>query len=611
MTLLPIAARELRVAARKRSTFWVRVVAAIVAVVIGGAFMVLAMLSFGAFGSGLGRGLFATLTWLSLAAVLSAGLFFTSDCLSEEKREGTIGFLFLTDLKGFDVVFGKLAATSLRGFYAFIAIFPILAITLLMGGVTGAQFWKTVLALINALFLSLAAGLFVSAFSRDSQKALAATLVLMVLLSATGPLIDWGLSEWRGRPFQPILSLASPVYVFAVAGSWTPAPFWTGLLVNQLLGWTLLGITSALLPRAWQEKARSSAAPDGLAYRWKFGGTIRRTALRRKLLAINPVLWLACRERWQAVALWLVCGITSAAVIATYAFTDELAIWMVWSYVGGLVTLVLYVVVASQASRFFLYAKRSGFLELLLATPSTAAQILHGQWRALLRMFAVPLGLYLAAQLFATVMAHEATKEMMANIPAPPPPPAAITNQTSSNTTLITTTASTSTVVVTTTTGPAMAPFVIGGAPGWFVIVFISLGGVIMIATNLVALWWFGMWMGLTSKNANIATLKTLLFVQIVPWFAIAFAAGMLAPLLILPSIFGRGGAPSTAMITWFTLISSAFTTLLGVGKDIGFILWSRKRLRTQLRDRAADISSYVAPPIIPAATASPAPAQA
>jgi hypothetical protein len=599
MTLLPIAARELTVAARKRSTFWVRVVAAIVAVLIGGAFMLLAMLNFGTFGSGLGRGLFGTLTWLSLAAVMSAGLFFTSDCLSEEKREGTIGFLFLTDLKGFDVVFGKLAATSLRGFYAFIAIFPILAITLLMGGVTGAQFWKTVLALLNALFLSLAAGLFVSAFSRDAQKALAATLVLMALLSATGPLIDWGLSEWSGRPFQPILSLASPVYAFAVAGSWTPAPFWTGLLVNQLLGWTLLGITSALLPRSWQEKARSSSATGSLAYRWKFGGSKRRTALRRKLLAVNPVLWLAARERWQAVVVWLVCVTTSAAVVATYAFTDQLAIWMVWSYFGGLVTLVLYVVVASQASRFFLSAKRSGFLELLLATPLNTTQILHGQWRALLRMFAVPLVFYLAAQLFATVMTHEATKELVANIPAPPPPPAATTNQTSSNTTLITTTASTSTVVVTTTTGPAMAPFVSGGAPGWLVIVFISLAGVIMIATNLVALWWFGMWMGLTSKSANIATLKTLLFVQIVPWFAIGFAAGMLAPLLVLPSIMGRGGAPSTAMITWFTLISSAFTTLLGVGKDIGFILWSRKRLRTQLRERAADISSYAPPPVI------------
>src|SRR5688572_9896927 len=330
MTLLPIAARELRVAARKRSTFWVRVVAAIVAVVIGGAFMVLAMLSFGAFGSGLGRALFGTLTWLSLAAVLSAGLFFTSDCLSEEKREGTIGFLFLTDLKGFDVVLGKMAATSLRGFYAFIAIFPILGVTLLMGGVTGGQFWRAVLALLNALFLSLTAGLFVSAFSRDSQKALGATLVVMVLLSAMGPLVDLGISEWRGSPFQAMLSLSSPVYVFAIASTWTPAPFWTGLAVNQIVGWGLLGLAAVLLPRAWQEKARSSNPSRGLAYQWKFGGVKRRTALRRKLLAMNPVLWLTCRERWQATLLWLVCLGTAASAIATIVLDVKLGTQQPW-----------------------------------------------------------------------------------------------------------------------------------------------------------------------------------------------------------------------------------------------------------------------------------------
>ena len=75
--------------------------------------------------------------------------------------------MFLTDLRGYEVVLGKLLATSLRGFYALLAVVPILAVTLLMGGVSGAQFWKTSLALVNALILSLAAGLFVSALSRD------------------------------------------------------------------------------------------------------------------------------------------------------------------------------------------------------------------------------------------------------------------------------------------------------------------------------------------------------------------------------------------------------------------------------------------------------------
>src|SRR5205807_7416749 len=132
-----------------------------------GGFLILARVNpFGGGGFGtvsLGSGLFSVLTWLSVATTLCAGLFFTSDCLSEEKREGTLGFLFLTDLRGYDVAGGKLLATSLRGFYGLLAVLPILAITLLMGGVTGAQFWKTSLALLNALFCSLAVGLFISA----------------------------------------------------------------------------------------------------------------------------------------------------------------------------------------------------------------------------------------------------------------------------------------------------------------------------------------------------------------------------------------------------------------------------------------------------------------
>src|SRR5215813_10520382 len=145
MTLLPIVGRELRVAARKRSTFWVRVTAAGVGLCIGAACLLLTT----AIGSPqVGPALFGTLTWISIIVALSAGVFFTSDSLSEEKREGTLGFLFLTDLRGYDVVFGKLLATSLRGVFALLSIFPILAVTFVLGGIEGAIFWKTVLSLI-------------------------------------------------------------------------------------------------------------------------------------------------------------------------------------------------------------------------------------------------------------------------------------------------------------------------------------------------------------------------------------------------------------------------------------------------------------------------------
>ena len=85
----------------------------------------------------------------------------TADCLSQEKREGTLGLLFLTDLKGHDVVLGKLVATSVRGFYGLLAVFPVLAVPLLLGGTTSGEFWRVVLVLMDTFLFSLAIGILV------------------------------------------------------------------------------------------------------------------------------------------------------------------------------------------------------------------------------------------------------------------------------------------------------------------------------------------------------------------------------------------------------------------------------------------------------------------
>src|SRR6266478_169746 len=374
MSVLPIVRRELRVAARKRSTFWLRVVSAITAVVLGGGCLLMGHWQ-GIGTAQMGSILFYLLTWTCLTAALSAGLFFTSDCLSEEKREGTLGFLFLTDLRGYDVVLGKLLATSLRGFYALLAVFPILAVTLLMGGVTGGQFWKTTLALANALFCSLAAGMLVSALSRDFQKALAATLLLMLVFTAAGPVADAILAASRARGFVPVWSLSSPGYVFVAAGGWGRTPYWDSLLITQAAAWIFFALACVLIPRAWQEKTSRTAAPImSWAYAWKYGGPRRRASLRRKLIEKNPVLWLACRERWQSVGIW-VMALAATGVFFVLLTKLDSDTWMAWRFIGGVFMLAVYLWAASQACRFFVEARRSGLIELLLSSPVTVPEI--------------------------------------------------------------------------------------------------------------------------------------------------------------------------------------------------------------------------------------------
>src|SRR5579872_4836834 len=145
MTLLPIVGRELRVAARRRGTYWTRLVIAMLATVVGVVtFFVSEVLTTAKFG----QLLFWGLSGVAMLFCLVAGRQMTADCLSEEKREGTFGLLFLTDLKGYDIVLGKLVARSFNGFYALMATIPILAIRLLVGGVTWGEFWRMVVVLV-------------------------------------------------------------------------------------------------------------------------------------------------------------------------------------------------------------------------------------------------------------------------------------------------------------------------------------------------------------------------------------------------------------------------------------------------------------------------------
>src|SRR5215831_14673530 len=142
MTLLPIVTRELRVAARRSGTYWQRAGAA-VGVILVGAWLYLVMESQSP--KQLSTYLFGALTAGALFYALVSGLRATADCLSVEKREGTLGLLFLTDLKGYDVILGKLAATSLNAFYSVVAVVPVLAIPLLMGGLTPGEFGRMAL----------------------------------------------------------------------------------------------------------------------------------------------------------------------------------------------------------------------------------------------------------------------------------------------------------------------------------------------------------------------------------------------------------------------------------------------------------------------------------
>ena len=149
-----------------------------------------------------------------------------------------------------------------------------------------------------------------------------------------------------------------------------------------------------------------------------FGATAARRLEQRLVVRHfdrNPIFWLASRERWQVRWLWV-------AVVAGIAL--QLALLFGWQensstkfyahdaatgYLQGLIWLFVYVWTASQATRLFVEAQRSGFLELLLATPLSVREIVHGNWQAFLKTFGGPLLLMFAVQLLNTPITQHRT----------------------------------------------------------------------------------------------------------------------------------------------------------------------------------------------------------
>lgn len=558
MTFLPIVGRELRVAARRRFTYWGRFSAAALALLIFGALQSIFLLAQGGIPN-MGWIQFQIMKWFCFVIASLAGLFLTSDTLSEEKREGTLGLLFLTDLRGYDVVFGKLISHSTQAFYGLLAAFPILGLSLLIGGVSGSEFGRTALVICNTLFLSLSLGLLVSSFSRDAMKALNGTLLLILILAGGMLLADMAVARWDSAKFIPRFSLASPAYLLSMTSAYTAKDWWPYLGLQHSLGWLFLLLSSVCIPRAWQERsAKVNASRQSLGQRWQFGGQYARAKRRENLLNKNPILWLAARNQWLPRLVWTATLISLALFVGKIIFPAKNGNNWLRELEGVfqfLVRFVFFLWVASQSSRFFVEAMRNGAMELILVTPATPAQIVKGQWRALCQTFLIP-GLVLL--LISLAGDWIQLRELMKNMP----------NQ------------------------------VVVGAPGNFNMIHNQIvqmiAGILTYIANLFAVAWFGMWMGMTTRKPTIAILKTICFVIVLPWLALIFIQGVTMIVTMLPKWGGF----------WPFWTATALVSALNVAKSLVFIYWSRRRLADRFRHQAAHeghgAGNQMAPPSLP-----------
>src|SRR6266566_8361878 len=529
MRFLPVVERELRMAARRRSTYGLRLLVALAAFSL--TLWICTLPARGQPPSELGKSLFGVLTIMAFAYCLLIGPFLTTDTISSERREGTLGLLFLTDLSSFDVVLGKWAATSLAGFYGLLAVLPVLGIPLLLGGVTPGEYGRVALAVVNAILFSLTAGMFVSALSREQTKAILGSFILVLALSGLLPglmvLLNkgfWG----RGVAGFPPVALASPIYTgqFALEAAYRSNPnlFWMSLGTVHALCWVFMFATVIIVARVWRRDPGESGRP--LLWLLRLGRTNRWQGRLKRRLEQNPVYALASRHRWPHWVFWALVGIVAINIYwLTIGVRQNPAASPFHLRFSQAMVFINRVWIAAMACRFLVEARRSGALEIILTTPLAIKTILRGRRRALLRLFFWPV--------LAIAVLHWwfvwGTWKPVANQP--------------------------------------------NNVAFLRVQSLHAAGSLISFLTDVVALSAVGGWLSVSSRNPRVIVLKTFLIVTLVPWLLQFF----ITTSRIVQSL-------TAGNYYWQSLV----WPMVWVIKNVLLFAWAASKLRRHFRAAAA-----------------------
>lgn len=543
MILFPIVERELRVSARRPLTRGFRLGAAGVGI---GALIFINLAAPSALGGGLGRMTFDILSGILLLFCAFAGVFLTADCLASERREGTLGLLLLTDLTKWDIVLGKLAATSAVGSYAILAMFPVMGLPLLMGGVTLADFARMNLALISTLVLSLGAGAFCSSIFVQARTAMIATFGIVGTVTGGGLLLlanalllkGWMGSMWLLAP-TPV---AGWLYSHGDYYGQTQGPlalcYWISVGCGLLGGGGLFWGAGRLVTRGTEENwDRNTKGPEA-------GGGEVAAGSDRKLLEHSPFQWLAARQLFPGRMTRLALLLLFTAWLGTYG----MLVFMSGPVQGKAITLallfalLLHVLVKClmiiDATQRLGGERRAGALELLMVTSLQPEEILRGHWALFRRRF-LTLALGLSAMNLLLLAWITGAKGMA------------------------------------------------GLKDGGFAVAIPLLGGVALLWLDSLTVGWVGLWTGLQGLQQHRAVLVTLTRVMAIPWLG-----GLLFFFVLFNGVGVTGFSVIFCWLVW--LVITVVTDWVALSR-------ARSELKLEFRRLAAgDMPEEEAPGLVP-----------
>jgi len=372
MAILPIIERELRLGSRKPRTYMVRAAFGLLAATTTLGVLSPAISGFASV-TVMGSPLFRVLSIVGFASCLLAGAFVTSDALSQERRDRSLETLALTRLRGWELVRGKLLALSVNPAYCVLAALPLLALSVVLGGVTAGEFWRMAAVWLSSLFFSMAVGLCVSAVTWHNFRSFTVTTAILITLG--GAVAGYAAYSAFAKPFAA-----------------HPLRFWLLLGLIHVLAWLFL---QGAARKVFDFTRWEQPIPDAPSQQW-FARFFGKRQPAQSAPADNPVMWWENRQLYRWISVWaflLLAGLAWAICYIQYR-----RLWLNAELIF-LATSILHITLKGwltiEATRKLGEGRRSGELELLLVTPVGPGSIVGARMRALQKQFFIPICLVL------------------------------------------------------------------------------------------------------------------------------------------------------------------------------------------------------------------------
>jgi ABC-type Na+ efflux pump permease subunit len=336
--------------------------------------------------------LFRFLTYVQLTLLLFFAALSAAGTITQEKDRRTFVLLLLTDLRNYEIVLGKLFGSLLQILFFLLGTIPLLALTLLLGGIAPEQVAQAMVVLTSTALAAGSLGGLVALWRDKTFQALALTVLFIVLywclVQALAILTVWPgvgsqtVADWQER-LDPLAAMLSVLEPPAATPGAVPAAYVYGLamlvlavLLNGLAIWRLRVWNPSGEPVIQREqiadedikdRARAHAAPGAVRKVWA-----------------NPIFWreIATRAYGRRPLLVKSAYFIVLALVCYYALAPLLrGRPQEWDAAFGLVPvgILSLLLVSAQAVTAVTSERDLGALDLLLVTDLSPREFIFGK----------------------------------------------------------------------------------------------------------------------------------------------------------------------------------------------------------------------------------------